>query len=325
VKVIGLPIVLFTALWCLAALWIDGPSSRPAAALLCAGFVATAAGLLWRLRPLPRALLAYALLFGAVLVWWLSIPPSNERDWLPEVAELPHARIEGDLVTISNVRNFHWRSESDFEPRWEERRYDLDELVGVDIFLSYWGSPMIAHTIASWEFADGPPLAISIETRKERGEAYSAVLGFFRQFELYYVVGDERDLVGLRTNHRGEQVYLYRLKVPVEAAREILLDYLAEVNRLAESPRWYNASSHNCTTEIRHRVQHVGRGNPLHWKLLVNGYIDELGYERGQVDTSLPFEELRRRSEITDAARAAGDGPDFSQRIRAGLPGARRD
>jgi hypothetical protein len=176
----------------------------------------------------------------------------------------------------------------------------------------------------SWEFEDGQQLAISIETRKENGESYSAVRGFFRQYELYYVVADERDVVRLRTNYRGEQVYLYRFRAPAELARAVLLDYLEEVNRLAERPEWYNALTHNCTTTIRHHVQNVAPRNPFSWKILVNGYIDELGYSRGTIDTSLPFAELRARSNITEAAKAADQDPDFSARIRKGLPGDRR-
>ena len=150
------------------------------------------------------------------------------------------------------------------------------------------------------------------------------MLGFFRQFELYYVAADERDVIGVRTNHRDEQVFLYRLRTPVPMARALLVDYLRVMNRLAIQPRWYNALSHNCTTTIRRHVQHVAPRNPFSWKILVNGFIDELGYDRGTIDTSLPFEELRRRSDITAKARAAGNDPAFSSLIREGLPGGDR-
>ena len=318
------PLLLATGAWSMAALWFDGPTSRSVAALLVTAFALTALLILIRMRPLWAALGGYGVLFAGVLVWWLSIPASNDRDWLADVSRPPKATIEGDLLTIENVRNFHYRSETDFDPRWETRTYDLSRLKGADMFFSHWGSPMIAHTIASWEFEDGPPLAISIETRKEKGESYSAILGFFRQFELYYVAADERDLVQLRTNHRGEEVYLYRLQGPVEQARAVLLDYVREMNELAAEPKWYNAFSHNCTTQIRRHVQRVAPKNPFSWKILVNGYLPELGYERGTIDTSLPFDELRRRSEITERARAADGDPAFSQRIRAGLPGSSR-
>lgn len=311
------PFIALTALWACAAIWIDGPSSKGLAGGLAAGFVAIATAVFAVQRPLSKAAALYALLFAATLGWWLSLAPSNDRDWLPEVAALPRVDIDGDRVTVHNVRNFEWRSESRFTEHWETRTYDLSQLRGIDFYLSYWGSPNIAHTVASWDFGDGKPLAISIETRKEVGEAYSAVLGFFRQFELYYVVADERDVIGVRTNHRNETVRRYRLQTPPDVARAILLDYLEEINRLAEEPRWYNAMTHNCTTTIRHHVRHVAPGNPFNWRILVNGHLDELGYMRGNIDNTLPFEEVRARADITERARAAGNAPDFSDRIRA--------
>jgi hypothetical protein len=317
--------VIFAALiaWGCAALWIDGSTSRPVAAVLAAGFaLACLASLIW-IRPLRRGSAAFAAIFVAVLIWWFSIPPSNDRDWLPDVARTARAEIDGDIVTISNVRNFDYRTETDYTEHWETRRYDLSKLRGSDFFLIYWGSPMIAHTIVSWDFEDGQSLAISIETRKEKGEEYSALLGFFRQFELYYVVSDERDVVRLRSNYRGENVYLYRLTTPVDEARAVLLDYLKEVNRLDDQPEWYNAMTHNCTTTIRKHAQNVTPGRKFDWRILVNGYIDELGYERGTIDTSLPFAELKRLSNIDAAAQAADQDPAFSERIRDGLPGAR--
>jgi hypothetical protein len=276
-----------------------------------------------RVRPLRRAIGVAMLAPAAVTVWWLSLEPSNDRDWLRDVAHPPRARIEGDLVTISNVRNFDYRADEDYTERWEERSYDLSKLVGVDMFFSYWGSPHIAHTIASWEFEDGQHLAISIETRKEQGEAYSAILGFFRQFELYYVVGDERDLIGVRAAHRGEEVYLYRLTTPVPVARAVLLDYLESINRLANEAAWYNALTYNCTTSIRRHIQHVVADNPFDWRILVNGHLPELGYARRRLDRSLPFEELKARSDITKAAKAAAGASNFSAQIRRGLPGER--
>ena len=278
--------------------------------------------LIW-VRPPVYALTGVALAFLALLGWWLSIPPRNDRDWSSDVARLPAATIVGRQVTIHNLRNFDYRSETDFTEQWETRTFDLDQLRGMDLFLSFWGPTLIAHTITSWEFADGSHLAISIETRKEKDESYSAVRGFFRQYELYYVVADERDVIRLRTNYRGERVYLYRLKVKPEFARALLLDYLAEVNRLAGRPRWYNALTHNCTTVIRHHVQEVSAGYPWSWKILANGYLDELAYARGTIDTGLPFAELRQRSEITAKAQAADRDPAFSQRLRVDLPGQR--
>jgi len=306
--------------WSAAALWFDGPSARWLAGLLAATLVLGCAAPLILLKPFRRAVFAVLGAFLIVLVWWLSIAPRNDRDWSPDVAQLPSALIAGDKVTLRNIRNFAYRSETDFTERWETRTYNISQVVGFDMFFSYWGPTLIAHTIASWEFADGRHLAVSIETRKEKGETYSALRGFFRQFELYYVVADERDVIGLRAKHRGEQVFLYRLTHPPEQARAMLLAYLREINRLAAAPRWYNALTHNCTTAIRYHAQEVGVARPLHWKLFANGYLDELGYERGMIDTSLPSPELKRRSDITEKAKAADGDADFSRRIREGLP-----
>ncbi len=188
------------------------------------------------------------------------------------------------------------------------------------MFIAYWGPTLIAHTIASWDFGSGQHLAISIETRKEKSESYSAIRGFFRQFELYYVVAEERDVIGLRTNFRGEQVYLYHVVVPVVQARALLLEYLKDVNRLADRPRWYNALTTNCTTLIRHHIQNIAAGGRFDWRILANGYLDRLAYERRRIDTSIPFAELRERSNITAKARAADSSPNFSSQIRIGLP-----
>jgi len=313
-------IVLVGLTWGALALWLDGPSSRVLAGTMAAGLALVSIALAALIRPFLRGLVAALVPVVAVALWWASIAPSNTRDWTPDVARTARAAFHGSSVTIQNVRNFRYRSESDYDQRWETRTYNLDRIRGVDLFLSFWGPTQIAHTIVSWEFDDGQYLAISIETRKEKGESYSALRGFFRQYELYYVVADERDLVGLRTNYRGEQVYLYRIRVPASQARALLVDYLNEVNRLADHPRWYNALTQNCTTTIRGHAQNAGAGGRLDWRLFANGHVDQLLYERGQINTDLPFRSLRARSNITEKAKAAGDAPDFSTRIRQGLP-----
>lgn len=318
---IGLVAVLF-GLWAVAALWIDGPASRTLAALLSGLYAGGVIALLFRIKPFRRGALLAIAASGVVLVWWLAIPASNQRDWLPDVANPPTATIDGNMLTIHNVRNFAYRSsDADFEPHWETRRYDLSKVRGLDLAISFWGPTQYGHTIMVWEFDDAPPLAISIETRKEKGEQYSALLGFFRQFELYYVVADERDVLGVRTNHRGEQIRLYRLSTSPAAAREFLEGYVAEFNHLAQHPAWYNALTTNCTTVIFKNIKHVfGISKLTDWRILANGHLDELAYEEKVVNTSMPLAELRRRSDITERARAAGAAADFSQRIRAGLP-----
>ena len=264
---------------------------------------------------------------GAALVlaalaaaWWRGLRPSNDRDWRPEVARLATAEVHGERVTVRNVRNFRYRSVEDFDERWEERSLDLTGLDGLDVFFIYWGAPLIAHTILSWSFADGQRLAISVETRKKKGQEYSAWKAFFRQYELVYVVADEADVIKLRTNYRREEVYLYRVRTPRAAARILLLEYLDAANALARQPIWYNALVANCTTVIRDRVMHAGGRLPLSWQLFANAHLPELLYRRGTLDTSRPFAELKAMSHINERALQAGDRGDFSAAIRVGLP-----
>jgi hypothetical protein len=300
-----------------AALWFDGPSSRVLAGVLASAFLVASLVLPQRTG---RSLAVAGILWGAVLIWWSAIAPSNDRDWQLDVRNPPTATFDGDRVTIHDVRNFDYRSDTDVTPHWETRTYDLSQITGLDIFISKWGSPYIAHTIMSWDFATGPPLAISIETRKERGEEYSAVRGFFRQYELYYVVADERDVIGVRAAHRGEQVALYRLAVPPEVARKLLVSYLEQADQLAHRPEWYNAFSHNCTTTIRLHVLQIGVAQPWDWRILVNGYLPDMFYERKSINTELPLAEMLVASDVTARAKAAAGAADFSVRIREGLP-----
>lgn len=288
---------------------------------LAASLPASVLAVLLGKRPLRRAPVLIGVEFIVVLAAWLSLEPSHERDWQPDVASLPYAEIQGDRVSLHNVRNSDYRSETDYTARFEDREFDLSRLRSLDLFLIYWGSPAIAHTIMSWGFEGDEYLAVSIETRKEKGESYSALRGFFRQYELIYIVADERDVVRLRTNFRGEDVYVYRLDVPPEGARQLLLAYLEAVNRLYERPQWYNALTHNCTTTIQHLAAPLQQRDWWSWRLLLNGYMDELAYDIGAIDRSLPFAELRERSHVNERARAAAFDPRFSVRIRAGLPG----
>jgi hypothetical protein len=313
-------IVIAAVAWSVLAVWFDGPQSRALAGAVAGVLGAVSILMAAAVRPFSRGLVVALAPVVVVALWWTSIPPSNNRDWMPDVARCARATFDGNHVTVENVRNFKYRSESDYDQRWETRTYDLDGIRGLDLFLSFWGPTQIAHTVVSWEFDGGQHLAISIETRKEKGESYSALRGFFRQYELYYVVADERDLVGLRTNYRGEQVYLYRIRVPASQARELLVDYLEEINSLADHPQWYNALTENCTTAIRGHAQNIGAGGRLDWRLLANGHLDQLLYERGQIDTDMSLNDLRNRSNITEKAKAADDSPDFSALIRQGLP-----
>ena len=317
--VICIPVAL-GLLWAGAALWIDGPPSRVAAAALVISMVITVASALLLLSTFRRKLAGAALPFIVVLIWWLGLSPANDRNWQSDVARLPTASLDGSLLTINNVRSFRYSSIDDYEEAWITTTYDLDELVGFDIFFSFWGPQAYGHTIASWEFSDGRHLAVSIETRKEVGESYSAIRGFFRQFELYYVVAEETDVVALRTNHRREQVELYRVFTPDNGDRAMLLNYINEINALAAQPRWYNALTQNCTTTIWDHAKAVGSRFPLDWRLLANGYVLELAQELGTVNSDMPLATLRERSDITAKAQGLESLDNFSAVIREGLP-----
>jgi len=261
----------------------------------------------------------FSLLFAAVLAWWFSIAPSNDREWQPDVARLPYATIDGERVTVHNVRNFTYRTETDYTPAYYTRTYDLAKLDSVDLYSVYWMGPAIAHTFLSFGFGGSDYLAVSIEARKELGEGYSSIKGFFRQYELIYIVADERDVVRLRTNYRKdppEEVYRYRLPGPPENARRLFLEYVKNINAIKDHPRFYNTLTANCTDVIWMHA-HVNPGRiPFSWKILASGYAPQYLYESGRLDTSVPFEELRRRGYVNPVARAIGDVPNFSQRIR---------
>ena len=267
-----------------------------------------------------KAVAAWLLMMGGVLVWWNSLTPSNDRDWLPNVARTPWATVSGDTVTIHNIRNFTYRTETDFTPAWYDKSYDLRKLEGIDIVTSYWMGPDIAHVFVSFAFAGGEHLAMSIETRTEKGEGYSAIKGFFRQYELYYVVADERDVIGLRTNYRRdppEDVYVYRVKSNPEGRRAFFLEYVRQINALKDHPEFYNSLTTNCTTNIWTN-SHVNPGHlPLSWKILASGHVPEYLFENGRLeDPGLTFADIQRRAHINARAMAAGIVPDFSQRIR---------
>jgi Domain of unknown function (DUF4105) len=237
---------------------------------------------------------------------------------------MPRASIDGDRVRLSNVRNFDYRSRDDFTMRYEEREVLLSHLTGLDFYVSYWSDGPVGHTFLSFIFDNAPPLSISIETRPEVGEGFNPLASLFKQFELIYVVGDERDLVRVRTNHRDETVYLYRLNTSAVDARRLLLVYLERINQLADHPEWYHLLSNSCTINIVRYANAAGREGRFDIRHLLNGLIDSYLYHSGRVDTTLPFEELRSRSLINEAAQAADGAPDFSQRIRAVLPTAPR-
>ena len=297
-------------------------SNLPWTSLRLALAIAFAAFAVWAVwvSPQRRMSMALVVLYLGVVAWRISISPSHDRQWRPEVAVMPRAFIDGDRVRLTGVRNFEYRSRNDFTVHYEEREVSLSHLTALDFYVSYWSEGLVGHTFLSFIFDNSPPLSISIETRPEVGEGFAPIASLFKQFELIDVVGDERDLVGVRANHRNETVYLYRLNASADDARRLLLVYLARINELADRPEFYHLVSNSCTINIVRYANAAGRSGKFDVRHLLNGLMDSYLYHSGRVDTSLPFDELRRRSRINEAARQADGAPDFSQRIRAPLP-----
>jgi hypothetical protein len=319
-------VILLTALWACLALWyqLPGPAAvKIGAGALWALFALAAIALLWRGRA-GRAVLSYAVGFALLLGWWSTIAPSQDRTWADDVARQVRSHADGGVVTLDNVRNFDWRSETDYTPRWETRRYDLERLRTVDVALSYWSGPAIAHTLVSFGFDDGRFLTFSIEIRKERGESFSSIGGFFKQFETSLVAADEHDILRVRTNVRGEDVYMYRVRLPQAEMRSLFLAYLGEGEALVHAPSFYNTLTANCTTIVYALARRIVPGLPMDWRLLASGYLPGYLFDVGGLTPGYGMEALRAAGRITDRAIAADKvpGADFSQAIRQGLPGA---
>jgi hypothetical protein len=320
--IVGLGLVVTGAtLWAALAIYYSDLPGEPLRIGLAAALVLGTLGAFLFLRNRRRTLLGFSVAFAVLLAWWLSIEPSNQRDWQADVAVLPYATRDGDLVTLHDIRNFDYRTEQDFVARYDDRTFDLGKLDAVDLIAVYWAGDAIAHIMVSFGFA-GDHVAFSIEIRKEKGEPYSSIAGFFKRYELIYVVGAERDLIRVRTNYRRpeELVYLYRTRAGPEAARRLFLEYVDKINQLKERPEFYNTLTTNCTTDVWSLVRALSDQFPLDWRVLLSGYFPEYAYDLGSLDTSLPFQELKARSLVNDKAHAADQDPNFSERIREGLP-----
>lgn len=265
-----------------------------------------------------RTLRALSTIF-LILFWYQQISPEKNRTWIEDVRVLPDAKIIKDQVEITNVRAYNYRSETDYDVRYETKTYDLGELTHIDLFMSYWGSPSIAHPILSFGFSDGQQLAISIETRKEIGETYSAINGFFKVYELIYIPALETDVIKLRTNYRNEDVYLYRLRASPERSRRLLEKYIERIHLLNQRAEFYNAVLNNCTTNIFFSFQSLLPILKMDYRVVLSGYLDEFAYHNGSLYQDLPFAELKKKSYISLKAKAVKKSENFSSTIREGL------
>ena len=312
-------------LWATAALLVALPAGPAVRGIAAFSFFCCLPLVFSFYRPFLKAFGVSLVVLLLFLWWWNSLEPTNDKEWAPDVARISHGEIQGDKLILNNVRNFRYlkaQGATDdawtWEERWETREYDLSAIQGLDLYLSYWASEHIAHAIMSWDFGNGKHLAISIETRKDIHQEYSAVKGFFKQFELSYVAADERDLIRLRTNFRKERVYLYRLLVSPAKARMLLEAYLAEMNTLLKKPEFYDALARNCTTAIFLHTKAINPDDapPLDWRIVISGHLDNLLYERGLLEQTYPFQEYRQRSRVDLRMQQLGE-ENYSEHLRS--------
>lgn len=316
-------LVIGFGVWGTFALLYTGPFGEVGRLLLAIIFgifsFATLIGVWY--RPVRwRMFGAFGILFSLVLMGQRTLSPSNNRNWQDDVAVSSYVTQDKNLYTFHNIRNFTYRSETDYTPHYYDKTYDIDKLVGVDIIAVYWMGPAVAHVFVSFGFSDGEHLAVSIEIRKEKSEGYSMIKGFFRQYELHYVVADERDVIGLRTNYRFnpvEDVYIYPMAGNLEDARQMFLNYIKEINKLYKSPEFYNTLTTNCTTNIWLNAGKNSENIPFSWKILISGYVPEYLYEHGRLKTEgLSFKALKKRAHVNKRALEVGITKDFSTYIR---------
>ncbi|EJC83613.1 hypothetical protein Rleg4DRAFT_6639 [Rhizobium leguminosarum bv. trifolii WSM2297] len=317
----GLAMLLAT-IWASFALFYRLPASPAirggaAAGLALLGVVAVIS-LIW--RPRLVVILSFVLCFAGIVAWWSSIEPPVTANWAGDVARQVTGTVDGDILTLTDVRNFDWNNDGSFVEKWEPRAYDLSKLKSLDLFMSYWAGPEMAHMILSFSFDDDQYLAWSIEVRRTAGGKFSPLGDLFKSNPLVIIAADEGDVVRVRSNIRGEDVQLFRMRVPPANAARLLLQYVSDANALAEHPHFYNSLTTNCTTTAAKMMRAVGATFPFDWRLIVNGYLPQFAYDRNALDTKLPFEELKAAAHIAARAKGADGSEDFSKAIREGVP-----
>ena len=315
-------VVAFMTAWVALAVYYSNLPGEYLRICLAGVFVLAGAGAFLFLPKRGRTLIWFFVVFAVVVTWWMTIPASNTRNWQRDVSRVPYATLEGNLITIHDIRNLSYRTEADFDTVYYDKTFDLAKLDSVDLIAVYWMGDAIGHIMMSFGFQGKDFITFSIETRKEQGENYSTIKGFFKQYELIYIAGDERDLIRVRTDYRKpqEDVYLYRLGVKPERAQKLFMEYIRQINRMKQKPEWYNTLTTNCTTNIVYHMKTIGGQVRYNWKILLSGYAPQYAYEQGALDTRISFEELKQRSYINPKAHTIGNDQEFSRKIREGIP-----
>lgn len=318
---IALAVALATA-WAAMALWYRLPLGSLPRGLLAGGFALLGLAVIAALArgAALRALTTFALALAAVILWWSTLVPPATGNWAPDVARQVTGTVRGDELTLTGVRNFSWQTPEDFTEAWETRTYDLSRIETVDLFMSYWAGPQMAHMIVSFGFEGGGHVAWSAEVRRKEGGGFSPVADLFKSNTLVLIAADERDVIATRTNTRGENVQLFRINVSPDTARTLLLEYTAAANALAARPQWYNSLTANCSSVVMGLIRRFADDVPLDWRLLANGYLPDYAWEQGVLDQSHGIGDLRALGSITPIAQAHGVTPDFSAVIREGVP-----
>ncbi len=305
-------------LWCTLAIRFSGLPGE-VLPFAVAGIFAAGVPLAFIFLP-DRKRTAYGvfILCAGIVVAWLQIKPSHDREWEVSVAKLPSASFEGEQVKIRNIRNFEYKTEKDFSVRYYDKTFDLNKLVSLDYVLVYWdGNEAVAHTILSFGFSDGEYLSVSVETRLERGEPQSALRGLFKQYESIYILGDEKDLLRLRTNYRREDVFLYPTTIDPQNLRKLFKVIMERVNQIASEPEFYNTLTQSCFTSLASDVEKViARRSFFDYRRIANGYSDEMLYEYGWIDSKLSFEDTKRLHYVNQYVMADVSGENYSNKIR---------
>ncbi len=316
-KIVFVLFVLIFAIWASFAMWFQLPFGNAVRGSIIALWLGISFAVIAgeRHRFCWRKRLFFCILALLILAAWTTVRPSLNRIWAPDIARTVTGKVDGNIVTLSNVRDFIWRTAEDFTPNWKEETYDLDKITTVDVYLSYWSGPAIAHTLLSFGFEDGRHVVFSGEIRREHHEVYSSIAGFFREYELAMIAAEERDIIYLRTNIRTENVYRYRVKLSPTAARELFLSYVKLGNELAEQPKFYNTLTANCTTIIFRMARLLDPTFPFDYRILLSGYLPGYLYDHGWLENGDTLEKVREKASIN--ARALSGGRDgYSERIR---------